>query len=67
MDGWNTSFLLGYPIFSGELLVLGGVLLWVLFGRETLQFQYEKNPSMVGTTKPIMRCKKWVEHISYSA
>lgn len=58
MDGRNTSFLLGYPIFRVELLVLGGVVLWVLFGRETLQFQYEKNSSMVGTTKPIVRCKK---------
>ncbi len=26
MDGWNTTFLLGYPIFRGELLVLGSVL-----------------------------------------
>ena len=25
MDGWNTSFLLGWPIFRGELLVLGRV------------------------------------------
>ena len=25
MDGWNTSFLLGWPIFRGELLVLGSV------------------------------------------
>ena len=23
MDGWNTSFLLGWPIFRGELLVSG--------------------------------------------
>ena len=26
MYGWNTSFLLGWPIFRGELLVLGSVL-----------------------------------------
>ena len=25
MDGWNTSFLLGWPIFRCELLVLGSV------------------------------------------
>ena len=25
MDGWNTGFLLGRPIFRGELLVLGSV------------------------------------------
>ena len=25
MDGCNTSFLLGWPIFRGELLVLGSV------------------------------------------
>ena len=25
MDGWNLSFLLGWPIFRGELLVLGSV------------------------------------------
>ena len=25
MDGWNTSFLLGWPIFRGELLVSGRV------------------------------------------
>ena len=25
MDAWNTSFLLGWPIFRGELLVSGGV------------------------------------------
>ena len=23
MDGWNTNFLVGWPIFRGELLVLG--------------------------------------------
>ena len=26
MDGWNTSFLLGWPIFMGELLVSGSVI-----------------------------------------
>ncbi len=26
MDGWNTSFLLGWPIFRGELLISGSVL-----------------------------------------
>ena len=26
MDGWNTSFLLGWPTFRGELLVSGSVL-----------------------------------------
>ena len=26
MDGWNTSFLLGWPIFRGELLVSGRVI-----------------------------------------
>ena len=25
MDGWNTSFLLGWPMFRCELLVSGGV------------------------------------------
>ena len=25
MDGWNTSFFLGWPIFRGELLVSGRV------------------------------------------
>ena len=25
MDGWNTSFLLGWPIFRGEMLVSGRV------------------------------------------
>ena len=25
MDGWNTSFLLGWPLFRGELLVSGSV------------------------------------------
>ena len=25
MDGWNTTFLLGWPIFRGELLVSGSV------------------------------------------
>ncbi len=28
MDGWNTTFLLGRPIFRGELLVSGRVLIW---------------------------------------
>ena len=27
MDGWNTTFLLGWPIFRGELLVSGRVFL----------------------------------------
>ncbi len=27
MDGWNTSFLLGWPIPRGDLLVLGSVIL----------------------------------------
>ena len=26
MNGWNTSFLLGRPIFRGELLVSGSVV-----------------------------------------
>ena len=26
MDGWNTSFLLGWPIFRGELLVSGRLI-----------------------------------------
>ncbi len=26
MDGWKTSFLLGWPILRGELLVLGSVM-----------------------------------------
>ena len=26
MDGWNTAFLLGWPIFRGELLVSGSVI-----------------------------------------
>ena len=25
MDGWNTGFLLGWPIFRGELLVSGSL------------------------------------------
>ena len=25
MDGWNTSFLLGWPIFRGKLIVSGSV------------------------------------------
>ena len=29
MDGWNTTFLLGWPIFRGELLVSGRV--WFTF------------------------------------
>ena len=28
MDGWNTSFLLGWPIFRGKLLVSGRVKGW---------------------------------------
>ena len=28
MDGWNTTFLLGRPIFRGKLLVSGGD--WIL-------------------------------------
>ena len=26
MDGWNTSFLFGWPIFRGELLVFRGCI-----------------------------------------
>ena len=29
MDGWNTSFLLGWPIFRGELLVSGRVYIYI--------------------------------------
>ena len=29
MDGWNTSCLLGRPIFRGEMLVSGSVFRWV--------------------------------------
>ena len=32
MDGWNTSFVLGWPIFRGELLVLGSVVVGDIFG-----------------------------------
>ena len=28
MGGWNTSFLLGWPIFRGKLLVSGSVHVW---------------------------------------
>ena len=28
VDGWNTSFLLGWPIFRGELLVSGSVTIF---------------------------------------
>ncbi len=31
MDGWNTTFLLGRPIFRGELLVSGSVSMWSSF------------------------------------
>ena len=31
MDGWNTSFLLGNPIFRGELLVLGSVVFPIIY------------------------------------
>ena len=29
MDGWNNSFLLGWPIFAGELLVSGDVFFFL--------------------------------------
>ena len=32
MDGWNISFLLGWPIFRRELLVLGSVFVFAPFG-----------------------------------
>ena len=28
MDGWNTTFILGWPVFRGELLVPGRVI-WI--------------------------------------
>ena len=31
MDGWNTSFLLGWPIFRGKLLDFWGVILLACF------------------------------------
>ncbi len=31
MDGWNTTFLLGRPIFRGELLVSGSVIHWTRY------------------------------------
>ena len=36
MDGWNTIFLLGRPIFRGELLVSGRVKIIILFSKVTL-------------------------------
>ena len=32
MDGWNTTFLLGRPIFRGELLVSGRVVVGKMVG-----------------------------------
>ena len=32
MDGWNTSVLLGWPIFRGELLIL-----WSVYSLEPLR------------------------------
>ena len=32
MDGWNTSFPLGWSIFRGELLASGRVIIWLLMG-----------------------------------
>ena len=30
IGGWETTFLLGSPIFRGELLVLGRIIFWIL-------------------------------------
>ena len=38
MNGWNTSSLLGWPIFRGELLVLGSVY-WTKFHPKQQEFQ----------------------------
>ena len=42
IDGWKMSFLLGWPIFRGELLVSGSVLLYCYY------VGIAKNPATVG-------------------
>ena len=59
MDGWNTTFLLGNPIFRGELLVSGRVNViprfLILIGRIHGPWITEKSPHTKSTRREIMR------------
>ena len=64
MDGWNTTFLLGWPIFRGELLVSGRVMvrfkIWVWLPK----FLWRKQKSWIlwaaKRTWPAFKCPKHV-------
>ena len=47
MDGWKTSFLLGWHTFRGELLVSGNVTGFQQISR--VDWVYNKKPAGVGT------------------
>ena len=47
MDGWNTTFLLGKPIFRGELLVSGRVVILVA-GFRMIHQEFRSVPKMEG-------------------
>ena len=34
MDGWNTTFLLGFGLFSGDMLVSGREIFFFVFGAQ---------------------------------
>ena len=55
MDGWNTNFLLGWPIFRGELLVSGSVIKHDQFTKLPMEnrFFVGKNPNPFGGSSHI--------------
>ena len=60
MDGWNTCFLLGWPIFRGELLVSGRVptqtSCTIIFGKSlkiTIHLHYLIRPNIGNLMTPV--------------
>ena len=59
MDGWNTSFLLGWPTFRGELLVSGRVI-----GQLQISESEVKQPPR-STNIPRWTIKTPLDHVMY--
>ncbi len=54
MDGWNTTFLLGRPIFRGELLVLGRVNVFAVVSTSMISSQ-DTEPERVNDMSKLKR------------
>ena len=54
MDGWNTLFLLGWPIFRGEMLVSGSVVCLFVYLNRFFQVLYTLNILLTQTAYYIL-------------